>query len=94
MDKQWDKGVDGENANYDYLMGADLDLDDEEVKAELDRFGKWYLDTTKVDGFRLDAVKHMNAGFYRDWIKAMSTYMEKDLFAVGELWRPHINKLL
>lgn len=92
-DKQWDKSVDGENANYDYLMGADLDLDDEEVKAELDRFGKWYLDTTKVDGFRLDAVKHMNASFYRDWIKAMRTYKEKELFAVGEYWSPDLNKL-
>lgn len=92
-DKQWDLSVDGENANYDYLMGADLDLDNEEVKAELDRFGKWYLDTTKVDGFRLDAVKHMNAAFYRDWIRAMRTYTGKDMFAVGEYWSPDLNKL-
>ncbi len=92
-EKQWDKSVDGEHVNYDYLMGADLDLTHEEVIKELDRFGKWYLDTTHVDGFRLDAVKHMNASFYRDWIRSMRTYREKELFAVGEYWSPDLNRL-
>lgn len=92
-DKQWDAGVDGEHVNYDYLMGADLDLDNEEVKAELERFGKWYLDTTNVDGFRLDAVKHMNASFYRDWLKSMRTYAGKELFSVGEYWSPDLERL-
>lgn len=93
-DKKWDEGVDGENANYDYLMGADLDLDDEEVKTELDRFGKWYLDTTDISGFRLDAVKHMNASFYRNWIRSMRTYKGEELFTVGEYWSPDLNRLL
>lgn len=92
-DKQWDADVDGENTNYDYLMGADLDLDNGEVKKELDRFGKWYLDTTGVNGFRLDAVKHMNAFFYRDWIRAMRTYTGKEMFAVGEYWSPDLGRL-
>lgn len=92
-DKQWDQSVDGENVNYDYLMGADLDLDNREVKEELDRFGKWYLDTTKADGFRLDAVKHMNAFFYRDWIRNMRAYTNKELFSVGEYWSPDLNRL-
>lgn len=91
--KQWDQGVDGEHVNYDYLMGADLDLDDKEVKKELDHFGKWYLDTTCIDGFRLDAVKHMNASFYREWVRSMRTYSQKELFAVGEYWSPDVNRL-
>lgn len=92
-DKEWDPNVDGENTNYDYLMGADLDLENEAVRAELDRFGKWYLDTTHADGFRLDAVKHMNAGFYRDWLGSMRTYKQKELFAVGEYWSPDVSRL-
>lgn len=92
-DKQWDQSVDGENVNYDYLMGADLDLSHDEVKSELDRFGKWYLDMTKVDGFRLDAVKHMNAGFYRDWIRSMRAYTGRELFSVGEYWSPDLSRL-
>ncbi|MCH5281394.1 MAG: alpha-amylase [Lachnospiraceae bacterium] len=93
QNKEWDKEVDGENVNYDYLMGADLDLDHPEVKEELDRFGKWYMDETGIDGFRLDAVKHMNAGFYRDWLRSMKSYMNKNLFAVGEYWSADLSKL-
>lgn len=92
-DKQWDQSVDGEYINYDYLMGADLDLDHEEVKSELDFFGKWYLDTTGVDGFRLDAIKHMNASFYRDWISSMRAYSRKELFSVGEYWSADLGRL-
>ena len=39
---------DRENGNYDYLMGADLDMDDPEVLAELDRWGAWYLQTLSL----------------------------------------------
>ncbi|MDE6982330.1 MAG: alpha-amylase, partial [Lachnospiraceae bacterium] len=51
--KDWDGPVDGENGNYAYLMGADLDMSAPQVIEELDRWGKWYLETTGVDGFRL-----------------------------------------
>ena len=27
-------------------------------------WGEWYMDTTDVDGFRFDAVKHVKAGFF------------------------------
>ena len=93
QNKEWDQDVDGENSNYDYLMGADLDLGHPEVKEELDLFGKWYMDETGIDGFRLDAVKHMNAGFYRDWLRSMKAYKKKELFAVGEYWSADLYKL-
>lgn len=92
-DKSWEQEVDGENVNYDYLMGADLDLGAPQVIEELDRFGKWYIDTTGVDGFRLDAVKHMHAGFYRDWLGSMRAYSGKEMFTVGEYWSPDLGKL-
>lgn len=34
-------------------MGADIDFTNEEVVKECTNWGKWYLETTKVDGFRL-----------------------------------------
>ena len=34
-------------------------------------WGKWYLETTEVDGFRLDAVKHIDANFYKNWIQKL-----------------------
>jgi alpha-amylase len=59
--KTFDDEVALERGNYSYLMGSDLDFQNEEVRAEVTRWGKWYLDQTGVDGFRLDAVKHISA---------------------------------
>jgi alpha-amylase len=45
--KAWARGVDKENANYDYLMGMDLDVKHPEVREELFKwgmcFGKFFL---------------------------------------------------
>ena len=39
--------------NYDYLMGCDLDILNPDVREERFHWGRWYLETTGVDGFRL-----------------------------------------
>lgn len=90
----WDQLVDNENGNYDYLMGADVDFNNQAVVDELIRFGKWYLDFTNVDGFRLDAVKHIDFTFFTRWLKELRNYSNRDLFAVGEYWHGDVNKLL
>ena len=84
--KNWARQVDQENGNFDYLMGADIDLNNTEVKQELIRWGKWFLDMTGVDGFRLDAVKHMKFTFYNEWLDAMRAATGRELFSVGEYW--------
>lgn len=91
--KNWERKIDDEYGNYDYLMGADLDTDQPEVVKETADWGKWYLDTVHMDGFRLDAVKHIGFDFYREWLKAMRSYAGKELFAVGEYWSKDINRL-
>ena len=89
--KHWDEDVDKENGNYDYLMGADIDLNNYDVIKELKKWGKWYLNTTNVDGFRLDAVKHIRAEFYPDWLNELRTVSERKLFSVGEYWSSNID---
>jgi alpha-amylase len=89
----WQHNVDTENGNFDYLMGADLDFSVPKVIKELTDWGKWYLDTTDIDGFRLDAVKHIDAGIYRDWLPAMRSYAKRELFTVGEYWSNDLNTL-
>ena len=97
--KTWNRETDTENGNYDYLMGADLDTDSPEVIKETHDWGKWYLDTVHMDGFRLDAVKHIGFDFYREWIKDMRAYAgeaaggAKQLFIVGEYWTKETCKL-
>lgn len=90
----WDEGVDRENVNYDYLMGADINFSNQRVRDELTRWGQWYLDTTHVNGFRLDAVKHIKSDFFGDWLYALRTKYNKTLFTVGEYWHQDVHVLL
>ena len=76
-----------------HKMGADLDFSNPRVVKECTDWGKWYLDLTKVDGFRLDAVKHIDADFYKKWIQTLRDESKKELFAVGEYWAADVNKL-
>ena len=89
--KHWDESVDKENGNYDYLMGADIDLNNFDVIRELKKWGRWYIDTTSVDGFRLDAVKHIRCEFYPEWLGDLREYTGKKLFSVGEYWSTNID---
>lgn len=91
--KHWDEDVDKEKGNFDYLMGADVDLNNVDVTEELKKWGKWYLNLTNIDGFRLDAVKHIRASFYQDWLEEMRSITDKKLFAVGEYWTTNIESL-
>lgn len=95
--KNWNRETDNEKGNYDYLMGADLDVENLEVIEETRRWAKWYLDTVGMDGFRLDAVKHISFSFYQEWIKAVREVTGRDLFVVGEYWsqrRDHLQHYL
>lgn len=89
--KHWDEEVDKENGNYDYLMGADIDLNNMDVVRELKAWGKWYLNETGVDGFRLDAVKHIRSDFFPEWLGELREDFGKQLFTVGEYWSSSVD---
>jgi alpha-amylase len=91
--KQFDDYVSLENGNFDYLMGCDLDFENESVREELKHWGEWYLDTTGVDGFRLDAAKHIPAWFFPQWLNAMNEYAGRSLFTVAEYWENDVEAL-
>nr|WP_314900190.1 alpha-amylase [uncultured Deefgea sp.] len=92
--KQFDDEVALDGGNYAYLMGSDLDFQNPAVQAEVINWGKWTLDTTGIDGFRLDAIKHIAAWFFPTWIDAMEQHAGKDLFVVGEYWTPDLQELV
>ncbi|MCG9886314.1 MAG: alpha-amylase [Cyanobacteria bacterium] len=91
--KEFDRNVDLEKGNFDYLMGCDLDIANPEVTGELKYWGEWYLDTTNVDGFRFDAVKHVSADFFQEWLGHVSHHAQRDVFAVGEYWSYDVEAL-
>lgn len=85
--KHWDDAVERvENGNYDYLMGADVDVNDPRVYDELVRWGRWYVDSCGLDGFRLDALKHIDRDFYLRWLADVRASAGRELFCVGEYW--------
>ncbi|PSB02291.1 alpha-amylase [Merismopedia glauca] len=91
--KKFDDYVSLEQGNFDYLMGCDLDFDNDWVRGELSHWGKWYLETTGVDGFRLDALKHVPAWYFPQWLDEMRAFTGKELFTVGEYWENNFDVL-
>lgn len=91
--KHWDENVDKEKGNFDYLMGADIDLNNYDVVVELQNWGKWYLETTGADGFRLDAVKHIRAEFFPEWLEEVTEKGNKEVFVVGEYWSTNLDTI-
>ncbi|MDG5472721.1 alpha-amylase [Jeotgalibacillus sp. ET6] len=85
--KSWDTEVSNEFGNYDYLMYADVDFDHPEVKAELKNWGKWYVQSLNLDGFRLDAVKHIKHDYIQEWLTDVRRTTGKELFTVAEYWQ-------
>lgn len=91
--KIWSKNVDSENNNYDYLMFADIDYNNEHVINEIKHWVKWFVDTLDLDGFRLDAVKHIDQNFIYDLISYIREHTSEDFFVVGEYWHHDKKKL-
>lgn len=92
-DKSFETEVSHENGNYDYLMASDLDMGSEFVRGELLYWGDWFLRTTEVDGFRIDAVKHIRASYFAGWLSALRARHRRELFSVGEYWSADVDAL-
>ena len=91
--KSFDEEVDLEKGSFDYLMGCDVDVRHPEVQAEVKRWGEWFFDTVGMHGVRFDAVKHVEAGFFPDWLQHVRNYSKSKIFAVGEYWSYEIEAL-
>lgn len=82
----WEKVPSNELGNYDYLMFDDIDFRNPAVREELKYWGKWYYENTKVDGFRLDAVKHISPEFLIEWMDEMEQECGRNFYFVAENW--------
>lgn len=81
------ENIDQENGNYDYLMYDDIDFKHPDVAEHLKSWAGWFLDTTGVGGFRLDAVKHIDKNFMADFIRYIRDHFKEDLYVFGEYWK-------
>ena len=91
--KGWAENVDSELGNYDYLMNADVDYSHPEVRNEIINWGKWVVNELNLDGFRMDAVKHISEDFIKEFlIEVRKVYGEK-FYSVGEYWKGDLDTL-
>ncbi|MGM0368944.1 MAG: alpha-amylase family glycosyl hydrolase [Bacillota bacterium] len=79
--KSWD-----DTYGKDYLMAADVDYENENVQHEIKEWGSWLVNEIGFDGYRLDAVKHIDSNYLSEWLTHVQESSEKDIFFVGEAW--------
>lgn len=91
--KSWSEDVDPENGNYDFLLGNDLDYSHPEVIEELNSWGIWVAKELKLDGMRLDAVKHISSSFIKQFLQAVRAGVGDEFYAVGEYWNGDLDVL-
>lgn len=80
---------------YGFFWGGmpDLNFDNQKVKDEFIEIGKYWLADMNVDGFRLDAAKHIypteratdNHAFWI-WFREEMQKIKPDVYLVGEVW--------
>ncbi|SMD45585.1 Glycosidase [Aquiflexum balticum DSM 16537] len=93
--RQWhDPGL-GEDYYYGFFYGGmpDLNFDNPKVREEIYEIGRFWLEDVGVDGFRLDAAKHIfpddrpedNHAFWKEFRDRMEK-IKPDIYLVGEVY--------
>ncbi len=74
---------------WDNLMGCEIRYLDENNRNELVRWGQWLTATLKLDGYRLDATRHIYTPFVNQWLDAVKgarfAVSEAAFYDVGEM---------
>ncbi len=92
---QWHDPGFGDDYYYGFFIGGmpDLNFDNPKLRQEIYDIGKFWLEEVGVDGFRLDAAKHIypderaidNHEFWIDF-RAEMTKIKPDVYLVGEVY--------
>lgn len=93
-DKTWARNVSDEHGNYDYLMFANLDHTNEEVRADIFQWAEWLGNELPISGMRIDAAKHYSAAFQNDFVDHVRQTVGAEYFLVSEYWRGEVKLLL
>lgn len=92
--KDWAQDVSHENGNYDYLLFADLDFSNEEVKRDVKNWVRWLGSEFQISGMRFDAAKHYSRAFLKELIAHIRQTGGSRWFLVAEYWKAEIEVLL
>jgi alpha-amylase len=94
---QWHEAPGNEQRYYGFFWGGmpDLNFDNPALKEEIFKIGRYWLQDIGVDGFRLDAARHIfpddrpedNHAFWVEFRREMEK-VKPDVFLLGEVWTP------
>ena len=92
--KDWAQDVDMSKGNFDFLMFANLDYSNNDVRKDVKYWGSWITKQYNLRGFRIDAAKHISRDFVDDWIEYLNDVCRqyKPLFFC-EYWDKSVPKL-
>lgn len=96
----WMRPQQGADSNYFFYAQfggnmPDLNFDSPKLREEVFKIGRFWADEVKVDGFRLDAARHVfpderpqdNHWWWEYFLQEMKK-VNKDFYLVGEVWAP------
>lgn len=83
-EKDFDRWVDLEKENFDFLTSSDFDYGRPDVRQEMMNWGEWFVKEFGFDGLRFDAVKHVSRHYIQQWLGHVRWKTGKNLFAVAE----------
>ncbi|MDA0314882.1 MAG: alpha-amylase family glycosyl hydrolase [Bacteroidetes bacterium] len=93
--RKWHDPGQGQDYYYGFFWGGmpDLNFDSPQVREEIVSIGRFWLEEVGVDGFRLDAAKHIfpddrpldNHSFWKEFRREMEA-IKPDVYLVGEVW--------
>jgi glycosidase len=93
--RQWHPNGNDSEHYYGFFTGEmpDLNFDNPELRQEIYKIGRFWLEEIGVDGFRLDAAKHIypddqpedNHAFWAEFRQEMEK-VKPDVYLVGEIW--------
>ncbi|HMJ47721.1 MAG TPA: alpha-amylase family glycosyl hydrolase, partial [Ferruginibacter sp.] len=95
--RRWNKVDSSDYLFYSYFGGhmPDLNFDNPKLRDEIFTIGRYWLTDIGVDGFRLDAARHIFPDErahdnHNWWIYFLSEMRKakKDVYIVGEVWAP------
>jgi alpha-amylase len=95
--RRWAKAGDGPYLYYRRFSAGmpDLNFDNARVREEIFKIGRFWLSDVGVDGFRLDAAKHIfpderpkDNHWWWEYFRAEMRKAKENVYLVGEVWAP------
>ncbi|NML64530.1 alpha-amylase [Hymenobacter sp. RP-2-7] len=74
---------------YDNLLGCEIRYSDQNQVNETINWGNWLTTKLNLDGYRIDAAKHMYTPFLNNWLDKV----KGTRFAVSEVWFNSVSEL-